>query len=137
MAASETTQTKDIPEDRWSTSERLREELLPRLRLLYHRDPARIGALSLPGAVRPEGDWLTLGRGDPAFLGVGLTATAAPIEDPYISREQLRLRWLSAEQRFEIEPSPSARRPVGEVDLRPSALGARDILPITGRVLLA
>ena len=81
------------------------DERHPRLRLLYHPDLDRIGALSLPGALSAR--WFTLGRNDPPFGGLG--DATLPIDDPHVSREQLRVRWLPDVQRFEVEPLALAR----------------------------
>jgi two-component system nitrogen regulation response regulator GlnG len=108
-----------------------KDERHPRLRLLYHADLDRVGALSLPGAVSAQ--WLTLGRNDPPFGGLG--GPTLPIDDPHVSREQLKIRFLPDAQRFEIEPLPGARRPLGLVDLAPGA-GAPAASPITGPTVL-
>jgi len=86
-------QTQDaIDHDGWSAwlRGRSREEQVPRLRLLYHCDIARIGTLSMPGAVALR--WLTLGRHDAIFGGVDGAVRA--LDDPQVRRAQLRVRWL-------------------------------------------
>lgn len=103
-----------------------REERVPRLRLLYHADLGRIGSLSHPGAVGPTAR--TLGRYDPPFGGLG--GAVHPIDDPQVSREQLRIRWDAAAGVFEVEPAPAARRPLGRVDL--DGTTSTIITPITG-----
>ncbi|MFT3764339.1 MAG: sigma 54-interacting transcriptional regulator [Minicystis sp.] len=119
--------------DGWSAWARGRagEQRAPRLRLLYHSDLDRIGALSMPGAVALR--WFTVGRHDPPFGGLG--GATLPIDDPQVSREQLRVRWLAEEGCFEVEPAPGARRPLGLVDL--DAGGGPVTSPITGPTLLA
>ena len=124
------TETRDaVSDDGWSgwLRERSTEERAPRLRLLHHCDIDRIGTVSLPGAVALR--WLTLGRHEPLFGGLG--GAARPLEDPHVSRAQLRVRWLPDPQRFEIEPVASARRPVHVVDLDAAAR------PLTEPTLLA
>jgi hypothetical protein len=110
------TQTQEASNrDGWSAWARgpSADERAPRLRLLYHPDIDRIGALSLPGAIASR--WFTLGRHDPPFGGLG--GATLPIDDPKVSREQLRVRWIADALRFEVEPIPGARRSLGLVDL--------------------
>src|SRR5580692_8089561 len=97
------TETQDASNrDGWSAWMRghARDERAPRMRLLYHSDLDRMGTLSAPGAVTLL--WLTLGRSSPAFGGLG--GRTLPLDDPKVSREQLRVRWLPDVQRFEVEP---------------------------------
>jgi DNA-binding NtrC family response regulator len=117
MAERLDTQTQDAARsDGWSgPSGRADAGLGPRIRLLYHSDLDRIGAITLVSAA---GRWLEIGRLDPVFTGV--EGGAHPIADPLVSREQLRVRWLPEVSRFEIEPSPAARRPLILVDLETS-----------------
>jgi DNA-binding NtrC family response regulator len=125
------TRTRDTTNiDGWSVwmGGRAAEQQKPRLRVLYHPDLDRIGSLSVPGAVAP--DWLVLGRNDPSFGGFG--APSLPLEDPHVSREQLRVRWLPGAQRFEVEPVPGARRRLGLVDLDRASSEAAATTPITG-----
>jgi two-component system nitrogen regulation response regulator GlnG len=109
--------------------------LQPRLRLLYHPDLSRLGAVTLPGAIPHDGSWLTLGRGVPRFSVVGGGGLAATIEDPLVSREQLRIRWLAEVHRFEVDPLVTARRPLLHVALEAESEGAATT-PITGPTLL-
>lgn len=83
---------------------------LPRLRLLYHVDLGRVGALSHPDAEFEAGKWLSIGRLEPLFATPAPTDVWQPISDPMISRTQLRVRWLAAAACFEVEPEPSAKR---------------------------
>jgi two-component system nitrogen regulation response regulator GlnG len=124
-----------IHHDGWSAWMRGRsgETQAPRLRLLYHCDLDRIGTLSMPGAVAVR--WLTLGRHDPPFGGLGGDPRA--IDDPHVSREQLRVRWLPDPQRFEVEPVATARRPLHVVDLDGGTFGGSAAAPLTGPTLLA
>src|SRR5262245_33663624 len=129
------TRTRDTANiDGWSVlvGRRSAEQLEPRLRLLYHVDLDRIGALSVPGALSPQG--LVLGRNEPSFGGLG--APSLPIDDPHVSREQLRIRWLPEPQRFEVEPAPSARRPLRVVDLDRAPSGAIAMTPVTSALSL-
>ena len=88
----------------------------PRLRLLYHSDIERFGAITLPGVIPGDGSWLTLGRNDPDFANA-VPPSVRPLGDPNISREQLRVRWLRDAGRFELEPAGGARRPLHLVEL--------------------
>ncbi|APR83572.1 Response regulator of zinc sigma-54-dependent two-component system [Minicystis rosea] len=129
------TETQDASNrDGWSAWARSqsRGALAPRLRLLYHCDLDRIGALSMPGAVASR--WLVVGRHDPPFGGLG--GATLPLDDPRVSREQLRIRYHDDTQRFEIEPIPVARRPVGLVDLEAASADHPATTPITGPTLL-
>jgi two-component system, NtrC family, nitrogen regulation response regulator GlnG len=129
-------ETRDAPAEGWVAWARGRSasESLPRLRLLVHSDLNRVGWLSVPGVVPPDGSWLTLGRNEPPFAGAG-SAPARPLDDPYVSRDQLRVRWLSDAGQFEVEPAPATRRPISRVDLSTGAKAAAS--PITGPTLLA
>ena len=132
------TETQDaLGSDGWSSWARGAPggERAPRLVLLYHSDLDRLGALSVLGAVPSAGRWLTLGRSEPLFAGAGPDAEALPIDDPQVSREQLRLRFLPERGLFEVEPLARGRRPIGLVDLRRGAPGGA-ATPITGPVLL-
>jgi two-component system nitrogen regulation response regulator GlnG len=91
-------------------------ERQPRLRLLYHCDLGRIGEVAAPAGLA-AGEWVTLGRNAPGFLGVAPGA-ARPIADPQVSREQLRVRWRPDLRRFEVAPVAGARRPLGHVEPR-------------------
>ena len=113
-------ETRDAPPEGWVAWARQRapRESLPRLRLLVHSDLSRVGGLSLPGAVPAGGGWLTLGRHEPPFAGPGATP-ARPLDDPYVSREQLRVRWLPDAGQFEIEPArQEADQPRRSLDRR-------------------
>jgi two-component system, NtrC family, nitrogen regulation response regulator GlnG len=130
------TQTQEASNrDGWSAWARgpSADERAPRLRLLYHPDIDRIGALSLPGAIASR--WFTLGRHDPPFGGLG--GATLPIDDPKVSREQLRVRWIADALRFEVEPIPGARRSLGLVDLDGDPEAGPVASPITGPTLLA
>ena len=61
--------------------------------------------------------WQRVGRTEPLFGDRGL-----PLDDPTISREQLRVRWSAERRAFEIEPCPGARRRVHV--FRPDTPGA-------------
>lgn len=131
-------ETREAPPEEWGAWGRGRAPgaLQPRLRLLVHSDLNRVGWLSVPGVVPVDGSWLALGRHEPPFAGSG---PARPIDDPYVSRDQLRVRWLADAGQFEVEPAPATRRPLRRVDLSarpagdPQALGADAAgSPITG-----
>lgn len=83
---------------------------VPRLRLLYHIDLERIGAISHPDAALEDGEWLTVGRSAPLFATPSPQDVFRPLSDPIISRTQLRIRWLRDAACFEVEPSSSAKR---------------------------
>ena len=89
-------------------------QLQPRLRVLHHADLDRFGAVSAFDAVPVDGGWLDVGRNAPRFTVGG--ASPRPIEDPRVSREQLRVRWSSALKRFELSPAEGARRRLRRVD---------------------
>ena len=96
----------------------------PRLRLLYHTRLARIG----DRAPCPTGTWLTVGRGTPELVSVRTGgAIRAPIDDPTVSREQLRVRWDADARAFALEPVATARRPVAVLDLARDA----EAVPLT------
>lgn len=82
----------------------------PRLRILYHVDLARLGLVSEPDIPLTADDWQIVGRKEPLFLGTVPGAPARPLEDPIISRRQLRVRWLAQAGQFEVEPCPGAKR---------------------------
>lgn len=121
--------------------------LVPRLRLLYHSDLERVGAVTLPGSPLTDGAWQNVGRNEPVFLKSQPGAHSRPIEDPTVSRRQLRVRWRASQGVFEVEPVPSAKRRIGLISLEPGEL-PRDItsrcelppgsyIAIENRVLLA
>lgn len=83
---------------------------IPRLRLLYHVDLGRVGAVSHPDAAFEAGQWLSVGRIEPLFSTPSPQDVWRPISDPMISRTQLRVRWLPEVACFEVEPAPSAKR---------------------------
>ena len=83
--------------------------------LLYHGELRRIGAVT-PPELLAGGERVVFGRNAPDFLEPGpVSGTFSgrkPLEDPCVSRRQVSIRWLSSLQAFEVEPSPSSRRPV-------------------------
>lgn len=93
------------------------EHAKPGLRLLYHANLARIGSLSHPDIPLTAGQWQTVGRKEPLFVTPRRDGMERPLEDPTISREQVKLRWLPDTQRFEVAPVPGAQRRVDIVDL--------------------
>ncbi len=109
-----------------------KDELQARVRLLYHSDLNRVGALSMPGAVGPR--WITFGRNVPPFGGLG--GATLPLADPHVSREQLRIRFLADRRRFEVEPAPGARRQLGLVDLDHAGSDTPVMTPITGPTIV-
>ena len=68
------------------------DDAKPRLRLLYHCDLSRIGALSHPDIPLAAGQWQVIGRKEPLFVPPEPQGMERPLEDPVISREQLRSR---------------------------------------------
>jgi len=128
------TATNLAQEDGWSAGARGQRGIkgAPRLRLLYHSDLSRLGAVSLPGVVPESGASITVGRAEPSFALVAKDAPAMPLDDPQVSREQLRLRWLAAEQLYEVEPVASAKRPLVRVDLGAPGRPPAAVTPITG-----
>jgi len=121
---------------------------VPRLRLLYHPDLARIGAVSHPDLAFEHGEWVAVGRGAPLFASPSQRDVWRPLEDPTISRTQLRIRWLREEACFEVEPSSSAKRrlhairldaeppPAGAEIRAPERLAPGSCVAIEDRVLL-
>lgn len=93
------------------------DQVLPRLRLLYHVDLLRIGALSHPDIPLTARQWQTVGRKEPLFVSPRPDGVDRPLEDPTISREQFLIRFLPDEQMFEVAPSPQARRGLSIVEL--------------------
>lgn len=86
------------------------EHLVPRLRLLYHIDPSRIGAISHPDLELESGEWREIGRKTPLFIVPNAEGIWQPLEDPTISRTQIRVRWLKDVACFEVEPVAESRR---------------------------
>jgi DNA-binding NtrC family response regulator len=143
--------TLDLPTQpflRWGPNQ---ERLSPRLMLGYHSDLSRVGAISIPGALDPGGQWCELGRTQPLFAHPWAPlADPRGVEDPYISRDQLRLRWRPEENLFEVEPSPRSRRRIQylEADVigdpeelprdlqQPALLAPGSLLMIGNRLLL-
>lgn len=102
----------------------------PRLRILYHANLARIGHLSEPDIPLTAGEWQVVGRKQPLFLGATPGAPAHPLEDPTISREQLRIRWLPDDGLFELATYSKAKRRVRVLD----AAGALQPILTTARL---
>ena len=90
--------------------------------LLYHCDLSRTGALSHPDIPLAAGQWQVIGRKEPLFVPPEPQGMERPLEDPVISREQLRIRWLTDAQRFEVVPLPRAQRRVDLIDLATGAV---------------
>jgi len=105
-----------------------------RLRLLYHSDLSRLGAVSLRATVA-DSEWLTIGRGAPFFAPLGSHEPSDSLDDPQVSRKQLHIRWCADIQRFEVDTVASAKRPLFEVSLDPSQPAT--VSRITGPTLLA
>ncbi len=110
----ETTRTRDasLVSSQVGTQGECHRPEVPRLRLLYHVDLGRIGAVSHPDAAFEAGEWLTIGRGEPLFATPSPQDVFRSIADPLISRMQLRIRWLREAACFEVEPFSSAKRKV-------------------------
>jgi len=117
--------------DRWA-DDQVVEQIQPRLRLLYHVDLSRIGALSHPDIPLTARQWQTVGRKEPLFVSPRIDGVERPLEDPTISREQLQIRFLPDEQMFEVAISPQARRGVSIVDLSTGSS-----FPVNGTVKVA
>ena len=96
----------------------------PRLEILHHPDLMRVGESTGPGAF--AGAALVLGRQSPSFVAAG---DEGPLADPFISREQCTLRWLSGPRLFELTPGAAARRQLALL-----APDARALVPVTGRL---
>ena len=103
--------------------------LIPRLRVLYHVDLARVGALSHPDAAFEDGEWLTIGRGAVSFATTAAHDVWRPLTDPAISRSQLKIRWIRDAACFEVEPSSSAKRSVHAIRLDTG--GSEEITDVT------
>lgn len=89
------------------------DELRPRLRLLHHLDPKRIGACSRADAALATGEGLTVGRTEPLFVEPGPDGWERPLEDPRISRRQLVVRFVAERGVFVVEPHPEGKRRLG------------------------
>ncbi|MEM7588462.1 MAG: sigma 54-interacting transcriptional regulator, partial [Acidobacteriota bacterium] len=115
----------------------------PRLRILYHRDLDRIGAVSEPDLPLTAADWQIVGRKAPLFSRAGRQVPLRPLADPAVSRQQLRLRWRIGAQGFEIEPLGKRTVTAFAPDGTARQLSGKAVLPpnsslaIGNRVLLA
>lgn len=107
---------------------------VPRLRLLYHVDLSRIGAVSHPSAALEAGEWLPIGRGEPLFATPSPQDLWRPLADPMISRTQLRIRWLRESACFELAPAPAARRKLHAPRLCAGTAGAGEEIQSTVRL---
>ena len=112
-----TRDTVELDEAAGLTRRAVELPLQPRLRLLCHVDLSRLGAATQPDLLLGSGSWVTVGRNAPLFRAPG--NLARPLDDPTISREQVRIRWHRGA--FEVEPLSAARRPVSVVDLSHAA----------------
>ena len=111
-------------------------EGVPRLRVLYHIDLPRIGAVSCADIPLADGDWQIVGRSLPEFVDPGASGTVAPLSDPTISRKQLRVRWRPELEAFEVEPLPGAKRQIRNVTAEAASRGSRGEL-IEDRITIA
>lgn len=91
--------------------------LVPRLRVLYHTELTRVGAVTSDTTPLAAGEWQVVGRHAPLF---GASGQERPLDDPTVSREQLRVRWLPGRQVFEVRPNPEAKRSCRVVPTDPS-----------------
>ena len=121
----------------WSVSDdgSNQKPLIPRLRVLFHIDSHRIGAVSQPGTPLGAGEWQMVGRATPKFFSVACDDEVR-IDDPTISRKQLRIRWRPDLHRFEVEPMPGVRRRVWFFEPFQSTSENHQAQEITGRVEL-
>jgi len=106
--------------DTWTGDSHVAESgatLRPRLRVLYHVDIDRIGAVSLPNPALESGAWMVVGRREPLFVDPRPEGLERPLDDPTVSRDQLMIRWLAEDLRFEVQRPESSRRRVGVLDL--------------------
>ncbi len=94
---------------------------VPRLRVLYHTDLSRVGAVTSETAPIAAGDWQIIGRHAPLF---STTGQERPLDDPTVSREQLRVRWSAARHAFEVWPNAEAKRANRVVPTGPFGLSA-------------
>ena len=91
------------------------ERRYPRLRLLYHTDLDRIGAVTAPNLILSRGDWVTVGRRAPMFFETCEEGMERPIGDPTISRSQFKVRWVEEAGCFELKCLAEAKRRIGVV----------------------
>ena len=133
MANTDST-TTDAGTGGWSGTWNVAEatgQMLPRLRLLYHVDPDRVGAVA---ALPRRG--VVVGRKAPVFVHVD-DPLARPLEDPTISRAQCRVQWDG--DAFVVEPTPAGRRPIRCADTgadAPETISTSRRLPPGGRVAI-
>ena len=109
------------------SSEPASQPMQPRLMVMHHTDLSRVGAMTAPD-VLANGEWVTVGRKGPEFMAPQPGITSGALGDPYISRQQLRVRWRPHQLCFEVEPL--GKRQVTVVNL---SLGAPEptFLPIS------
>ena len=69
-----------------------------------------MGAVSAPDIPLSLGRWQVVGRREPMFTLPGANGTDSALDDPSVSRKQLRVRWVEATWTFEVEPIPGAKR---------------------------
>jgi two-component system nitrogen regulation response regulator GlnG len=126
------TQTQDTSRpDGWARRDApAGEAQKPRLRLLFHPDLSRVGAVALDGLDAP-GAWLAVGRQHPRWTAPG--GAGGPLEDPLVSRAQLRVRFRPELGLFEVEPVADARRALARLELDD---GPARTVPLTATALL-
>jgi DNA-binding NtrC family response regulator len=107
-----------------STAPALR--LRPRVSVLYHPDLRRVGDHCEPWS--PGVDAVTFGRLAPRFIG---PRGDAPLDERFVSRAQVVVRWSLHKRVFELTPCPEARLPVSVLSLEEPTARA-----VTGAVQL-
>ncbi|MEO1267536.1 MAG: sigma 54-interacting transcriptional regulator [Myxococcota bacterium] len=106
---------------------------LPHLTIVHHADLARVGA-TVPPSLFEGGRWVTVGRLEPQFIAPVSHVTSGALDDPHISRRQLKVRWLAERSCFEVEVT--GRLPVTRVELPEEPLMEPQLIPLEGRTRL-
>ena len=90
----------------------------PALVIAFHSDLTRVGDYLLldPASQTPT----AIGRATPSFSG-------ASLEDPCVSRDQLRVRWDDTTQQFFVAKNPAARREVRVVHPHEQVIGDTEV----------
>jgi DNA-binding NtrC family response regulator len=96
---------KILPDDESKTAAK------PLAEILFHSNLDRIGDRIGDALANDDSDdGIIFGRDSPIFHGAD--GKSAPLADPCISREQLRIAYFPAMEAFRVSPSASSRRPV-------------------------
>ena len=118
--------TLDTPDDPHPIMPRVRSMPVPHVRILYHVDLKRVGEVTEPGLFIDAPEGVIFGRNAPDFQDPRHeSARHRPLQDPFVSRRQLWLRWSQEHNAFEVRPRAGARRKLTQIDIATESTSLR------------